>query len=161
MEAAQAQILAAEAEAKRRAEAEAEANRRAEARAAAESSYRTALEAYSDKVGANRARHGRRYGEGERVLCFAVTAPGEGPTWKAAVVKAVGHREPGWPTWKEVPYQVVLDDGSGALWVSADTDRWVRSAELFDLEELRGKLSSEHGVASPAPIPGSPGPISG
>jgi hypothetical protein len=89
------------------------------------------------------------------------------PSWQPATVQAVRHRLPQWPAWKTVPYHVVLSGhgaagtaagatcAGAAAWVASDTDRWVVSAHLDELRELRRALVEKHGVADPAPIPGS------
>ena len=64
-------------------------------------------------------------------LCVcAVSEPGKGPEWVGAVVTEVGFRAPSWPRWKQVPYQVKLEEREGACETGSRPEATARPQKL-------------------------------
>jgi len=97
----------------------------------------------------------RTVDDGKLALKDLKNAGAGGPAWFTGVVEAVGVREPGWPSWKSVPYQVRITGFEAPVTVALDTDQWVKSLGFTRLEEERAAIMSTFNMADPPALPGA------
>ncbi|MEM9364581.1 MAG: hypothetical protein AAGD07_01200 [Planctomycetota bacterium] len=75
---------------------------------------------------------GLRFGEGDFVMCNL------GPSgWKLGRIIALHYRESDWPTGKDAPYQVTIEEDHGLIYVPEDDDRYCREPTREDLRIAR------------------------